>query len=202
MRSEPRLAPGAGRWPATAAIAFIAVISGSIWWESRRDAAPEFVPAAPMPVAKAPMKPAKAAAPRPMPAQVAALAQFAQKELPEDSPAARAAAADGMRLVAAAIAARGDSVLWRDRAKRLEEAAESVRQAPDSEQAAGIARDALVQAASWIAGLSPVRPAAGSPDAVIAAAESFKADQPLRAQAAALEEFFDAAARALGGAST
>jgi len=191
-------------WPKVAAIGVIAGMMTLAWWESRDLDALSPVAAAPEPPAAStpfqpPAKSAQApAVPTELPA-VAAVAAFAAKELPH-SPAARASTAEGMRLLATAIAARGDSVLWRDRAKRLGEAAGKVEGEADPKQAAHLAHDALLQAAEWIVDLPPYTQAA-SREPVVTAANGIREDEPLRDQAEEREAFFDAAAKALGAAS-
>jgi hypothetical protein len=190
---------GYGAGPIVAGIAFIASMTSAIWWESRSTSygpaiGPPRVASKPAPARPAPVVPA------PVPAQVVALARFAEKDLPEQSPDARGAAAEGMRVLAEAIAARGDSILWRDRAKRLTEAAAKVEGAGSAEQAADAAHEALLQAAEWIGGLR-LPDGAGSPDAALAAAKSIEGGRPLGEQSARVEQFFDAAASALGGTS-
>lgn len=196
MRPERRTQYGIG--PVVAGIGFTAAMVTAIWWDSRPDAAPRVAPSSA--AAPAPAKPEARPAP-PVPSQVVALAEFAERELPGESPEARAAAAEGMRLLADAIATRGDSLLWRDRAKRLREAADKVANAPSSEAAADIAHGTLVQAAEWIAGMHYSGTYAESSEAALAAANAIEGEKPLREQADRLELFFDAAARALGGTS-
>jgi hypothetical protein len=194
---------GKGLLVPVGALGVIAAVTALVWLRSvdlsdppaEVAEAPELSPPG-APVAKAPTK-------SPLPAEVAAVsavAAFAQREIPGESPNARASTAEGMRLIAAAIAARGDSVLWRDRAVRLGESADQVAGAADSTAAAAIARDALLQAAEWIVDL-PARSKDGSRDTVVPAAKAIQGKEPLRNQARELEEYFDAAARALGGAS-
>jgi hypothetical protein len=193
MKLKETLPPGAMRYPALAAVAFISLIVGSIGWQTREDdATPDLV--AP---ATATMRASVAKAPAALTDQVRAFVAFAKQEFPGESPTARAATGDGMRLLAAAIAARGDSPLWRDRAKRLEEAAGLVGNASDSTLAAKAAHEGLGQAAIWVAGLPRVT---SESQALDAAAHSIAPGQPLREQADKVEAFFEAAARALAGA--
>lgn len=198
MRPERRTQYGIG--PVVAGIGFTVALVMAIRWESRTDTAPAAAPTSA--AVPAPAKPEPKPVAAPVPSQVVALAEFAERELPGESPDARAAAAEGMRLLADAIATRGDSLLWRDRAKRLREAADQVGNAPSSEAAADIAHGALVQAAEWIAGMHHSETDAGSSDAALAAAKAIEGEKPLREQADRLELFFDAAARALGGTIT
>jgi hypothetical protein len=179
-------------YPAAAALAFIGLVVGHLWWESRdswaqRDT-PAAVPAATRPAAK-PV--AKA-----VPAAVVAFAAFAKEDLPVGWPATREKTASGLKLLAGAISARGDSGLWRDRALRLEEAAAGIEKAADAEEAASLAQGALVQAADWVEDLRASGASSSQP--VMAAAAAIDAREPLREQAGELERFFDAAAQALG----
>lgn len=182
-------------WSAVLGLTVMVVVTGLVWLRSLDTGG------LPIPVqanAEAPQAPAPSA-PMAEVAAVTAVAAFAQRELPEASPAARASAASGLRLVAAAMAARGDSALWSDRALRLGEAADRVEHAADSTQAAGEAREALVQSAEWISRLPG--PDSEWREKLVAAADSIRGDAPLTAQSDQLEHYFDTAARALGGAS-
>lgn len=195
MKME-RPEPGSMRYPAVAAVGFMAVIVGSIWWQTR-----ETGDAEPM-AAVASTAPAQAATPRTPRApsdQARAFSAFAKQDVPAKPGLARSATADGMRLLAGAIAARGDSPLWRDRAVRLEEAATRVANAADSTAAAHAAREGLVLAGSWVADLPRVT---GGRQALSAAAESIVPGEPLSDQTERVEAFFAAAAGALEGART
>lgn len=205
MRRTHTLAttPGtSSRAPAAAAIAFTVLMACSLWWQTR--------PEPPAPIAQAPVEAGTTGEaersgehqPEPVPTQVVAFSSFAGEGPPSDSPATRAYTARGMRLLAEAIAVRGDSILWRDRAKRLVEAADEVEGAPEPAQAAAVAHEALGLAAEWVADLRAGAPAAGSPDPLAAAAQSIARDELLRDQADRIERFFEAAASALGGAGT
>jgi hypothetical protein len=182
-------------YPPLAATALIALVVGALWWEAR-DAWSE-PRALDAPAAAATAQARKAAA-APVPAQVTALVSFAQESLPVGWPDTRAKTASGLKILAGAIAARGDSTLWRDRALRLEEAAAAIEKAPDAEEAASRAQGALVQAADWVEDLRPAPDTALHP--AMSAAEAIDAREPLRDQAKELEDFFDAVAQALGGA--
>jgi len=194
MRREDKAPAGSMRYPGAAAIAFITLIVGSIWLQSR-EGLPEPVAVVTAEVSRPKIAKAK---PPALSDQVLAFAAFAKEDLPTQSPGARASTASGMRLLAQAIAARGNSVLWRDRAKRLEEAAMKVEQAADSTAAAQLAHDTLVQVADWIAGLPRV---VGGHEAMRSAARSIAPGEPLRDQTGKVEEFFGAVARALAGAN-
>jgi hypothetical protein len=190
MRVERTEPPGAMRYPALAALALVSLVVGSIWWQTRetRDE-----PAALATTAR-PAKVAARKAPAPLTEPARAFVAFAGEDLAAQAPTARAATARGMRLLAAAIAARGDSVLWKDRAVRLEEAAARVEGAADSTAAAGEAHPALIQTAAWLAGLPRV---SSGQEALNASAEAIVPTQPLAEQVEEIEAFFEAAASAL-----
>jgi len=181
-------------YPPLAAVVFMALVVVSLWRESSEVESP----ALPGPAAVAKSAPAAVkASPVKVPETVAAFTAFAQADLPAGWPETRAQTARGLRLLADAMATRGDSTLWRDRAVRLVDLAAAVEQAPDALQAADAAHGALVQAADWIEDLGPAPIAAGPGNPLVAAAKAVDADHPLREQSKELDRFFDAAARAL-----
>lgn len=173
--------------PAMTAIGVIAAVAGSLWWKAREEP-----PALPAVVAAPAVE--KVAVPRPpvppAPSKaVMAFFGFAEAQAPSGPPMDHASA--GLQQLAAALAARGDSLLWRDRALRLEEAATRLEREPDGLGQAGIAREAFVQAAEWIAQLE------GDAGAALDAARGIDAGIPLDDQAEEVTRFFHGAAESL-----
>lgn len=174
--------------PAMTAVGVIAAVAGSLWWKTREE--PPGLPA----VVAAPAMESVAVPPPPVPPApskaVMAFVGFAEARATSGPP--MDVASEGLQQLAAALAARGDSLLWRDRALRLEEAASRLEREPDALGQAGIARDAFVQAAEWIAQLE------GDAGAARDAARGIDAEIPLADQAEQVTRFFHGAAQSLG----
>jgi hypothetical protein len=170
-----------GLAPKLAGIALIALIAGAVWWQS----VPE--PVAPVAAAEAPpAPPAAPKAPPPTPPAVAEFAAFAAASAPDELPLDHGYTAEGMRQLARALSVSGGSMLWRDRAKRLDAWAASLARDPNSLDHANIAREAFLEVADWL-GEASLREAA----------EAIRAEEPLRVQKAQVERCFRAAAAAL-----
>lgn len=198
MRTPVESSSRGGPYPAAAAIGFIAAMTAAIWLQSRTE---PVAPRASIPVAAAPQPHPEPAA-RPMRPAVVAFLAFAEAEAPEELPLDHAYTSEGLRRLSAAIAARGDSLLWRDRAKRLEAAATRLEKDPSSLDHADAAREAFTLAAEWIAELPRASgavsaPAGGAQDRLAAAAEAIDPEVPLREQKGQVERFFDLAAATL-----
>lgn len=168
--------------PALTAVAVIAAISGSLWWKTREE------PQASAVILPSPVAEEAAPATPPPPRAVVAFLGFAdaQATLPADDHAS-----EGLQQLAAALAARGGNLLWRDRALRLEEAAARLERDPDPLAQADIARDAFVQAAQWVAQLE------SDAGAALEAARGIDTTVPLAVQAEGVSRFFEDAAAAL-----
>lgn len=181
MRANRPAPESTGPFPALAAVAIIAVLVGPMWWDSRvDDIEPQPEPGA---VAEAPAAPVADARPEPMLPEVRAFATFVREDRAGETPL-HGHTAEGLRRLADAIAARGGSLLWRDRASRLREAADRLETQAQPPDLADIARDAFLMAADWLDGLEP-------------AASALDAGELLSEQEEQVERFFDAAAGTL-----
>lgn len=179
---------GVGLAPAMTALAVVAAVVGSLWWDTREEPA-----AVAREVAAPPAVAAKAKAPAPRQA-VVAFAGFANAEPPPQLPLDHGYTAHGLRLLAAALAEQGGNSLWRDRALRLEEAAAELERDASFTAHADRAREAFIEAGEWIDDLR------GSPAPVMAdAARKVDANLALRSQRLEVNSFFRAAADALRG---
>jgi hypothetical protein len=172
-----------GRVPMVAAIAVIAAVAGSLWFQTREDRAPE-------PMAQAAVAAAEpvevAAAPPPTSAAERAFLEFSRAEPPPELTLDHAYTAEGLRRLAAAVAVAGESALWRDRARRLEAAAAELGEDEASLEHADVAREAFIDAADWL----------GVPEARTAA-EAISPDDPLREQKDRVIGYFHAVAQSL-----
>jgi hypothetical protein len=171
--------------PALAAIAVIAALAGSLWWRTREEPQAAAMPALQPVLAQA------EAAPRPPPPAVLTFAGFADGEAPAELPLDHGYTSEGLRQLAAALAALGGNSLWQDRARRLEEAAALLERDADSLEHADIARTAFMEAAGWIDDLR------GGAEAALDAARAIDVEAPLGSQAEAVSRFFRDAAAAL-----
>lgn len=183
-------------YPAITAIAFIIAVAASLWLGARQE------PPAPASIVESSQPaPANPSVPTPLPGAVTAYLAFAEEPSPAELPLDHGYTAEGIQKLAAAIAVKGDTRLWRDRQRRLRAAAEELGSNPNSLRHADIARDAFALAAEWLIDLQS-RYASGSHLEAIArelrsAAEAIQRDQPLRTQKQAVDSFFDKAAAAM-----
>ena len=189
----------AGPYPAITAIAFIVAVGASLWWTSRPG------PPAPVPIVESPPpEPAVASAPAQLPDAVAAYLAFAEGPPPAQLPLDHSFTAEGIRRLAAAIEAEGNTMLWRDRAARLRTAAGELGGNPDSLRHADVARAAFTLAAEWLVELrsrDDSRPHSRDiGQGLRSAAAAIQPDKPLRTQQQAVDGFFDTAAAAMAPA--
>jgi hypothetical protein len=117
---------------------------------------------------------------------VAAFLAFAEGPSPEVLPLDHEYTAEGLRRLAAALAASGKMARTPELAGSLSQAADDLARDPRSLRHAAIARQAFIAAAQAL-GSSRVQ----------RAAEALSVDEPLRAQKRRVERFFDEAAAAL-----
>lgn len=207
MRKHPvARSRSTGPVPAITALAFIGMVVGSLWFDSRDGTSPALAfadaPAAASAPAPAPPPPVKARQPAPVPAAVAAFVSFAGEDSAAAPPQLAGYTAEGVRRLADAIAAaRNGSPLWVDRAKRLKAAAGEVVRDTDPVRRAEAVHEAFLLAARWIADLSPPSEASAAGSArLMQAAEAISPREPLRDQQQAVDRFFDQAAAELSPA--
>jgi len=199
MRSLMTYPPAEGPYPAVTAIVFMAAVAASLWWDTRKDA-----PNPPVIVPSTQAAPALAPAPPSSSEAVTAFIAFADQAPPPELPLDHGYTAEGIRRLAAAVATEGNTMLWRDRAKRLRAAADELGNNPNSLRHADIARGAFTLAADWLVDLRS-RQASGPHSDVLsqnlkAAAGAIHREKPLRTQKDAVDGFFDAAAAAMAPA--
>ena len=173
--------------PAMTAVAVAAAIAGSLWWNTREEPVAQWDP----PVAQVASAEPEPPAPRP---QLVTFLEFAGGQPPAELPLHHGYTAEGLRALGAALRAAGDNLLWRDRALRLEQAADALEEDARSLEHADIARASFVEAAGWIADLAGSEAKAAS---LMDAASAVDATAPLGSQSAAVARFFQEAAEAL-----
>ena len=198
--ADSRLSPArATLAPAIVAVAFVALVFGSLWYQTRVASQAKSDLAASVAARAAASVPAPAApgVPAARPA-VSAFLAFAKHEAPEVLQLDHGHTSEGLRLLAAALEA-ADAPLAAAHARGIRRAADLLGDDPRSLRHAAMTRGAFLSAAEALRALrsSSADTASGSDDRVRRAAEAIRADQPLRSQRARIERFFDEAAAAL-----
>jgi len=176
--------------PAIVAVTCIALVFASLWLRTRAPARP-----APMASERALSIPVQVPDRGPIPAPVSAFLAFAQGSHPGELPLDHAYSSQGLRRLADALDAADSSALSRDRGKRLRAAADALQADPDSLGHADVLRRAFELAAKALGAIGePGAERAKLAAGLEAAARSIDPNLPLRAQALAIDRYFDLAA--------